>query len=87
MTIEPAEEDAPEEKAVADDNSTSLTTRILPLSRYDSDSSSAMEIDSKSKPSAARVGKKGIVKKRSKKSKIVFPKYGDRAGKNKKGGK
>lgn len=46
-----------------------------------------MEVESTSKSSKARVGKKGIVKRRSKKSKIVFPKYGDRAGNKKKGGK
>lgn len=53
----------------------------------DTDNQIAMEVDSTSKPSKARVGKKGIVKRRSKKASIVFPKYGDRAGKKKKGGK
>lgn len=46
-----------------------------------------MEVDSASKPSKARMSKKGIVKRRSKKASIVFPKYGDKAGKKKKGGK
>lgn len=46
-----------------------------------------MEVDPTSKPSKARMGKKGVVKRRSKKSGIVFPKYGDRVAKKKQGGK
>jgi hypothetical protein len=47
-----------------------------------------MELETYSKPSASRVNKRGgIVKKRQKKSKIVFPKYSDRVGNKKKGGK
>jgi len=47
--------------------------------------SPAMDVDSK-KTSKARIDKKRIGKRKAKKSKIVFPKYSDRAGK-KKGGK
>ncbi|UNI16289.1 hypothetical protein JDV02_002735 [Purpureocillium takamizusanense] len=45
----------------------------------------AMDVDSK-KASRTRIDKKRIGKRKAKKSKIVFPKYSDRAGK-KKGGK
>jgi hypothetical protein len=48
---------------------------------------SAMELDSK--PSKARIGKKGIDKRKQKKSGIVFRKYSDRVASKKKakGGK
>ncbi|KAI6779184.1 uncharacterized protein J7T54_000330 [Emericellopsis cladophorae] len=48
----------------------------------------AMEVEASSKPSSSRVSKRGgIVKKRQKKSKIVFPKYTDRVGNKKKASK
>lgn len=47
-----------------------------------------MELESSSKLSTARIGKKGINKRKQKKSSITFTKYSDRAAsKKKKGGK
>lgn len=83
----PAEDDAQEEKAPADENSMLLPLLIILHYMHTTNPRSAMEVDSTSKPSKARMNKKGIVKRRSKKSGIVFPKYGDRIAKKKKGGK
>ncbi len=44
-----------------------------------------MEVDSGAKPTTKKsLGRKKIEKRRSKKSSIVFPKYGERAGLRKK---
>ncbi|GJN68238.1 hypothetical protein VFPFJ_04841 [Purpureocillium lilacinum] len=66
--------DAAEEDAAAEENADA-----------DGADDAAMDVDSK-KTSKARIDKKRIGKRKAKKSKIVFPKYSDRAGK-KKGGK
>ena len=69
----------------ADDTGTHTLTTLTAIREEFADKRTrhpAMDVDSK-KSSRARIDKKRIGKRKAKKSKIVFPKYTDRAGKKK----